>query len=243
MSSTTARILGIASVLAVWFLLADVVFLGTGVIIDPIKTVIRIVELGQTDSFWLALTHTIASTAVSFVFAYVLAFFLALLGHWWKPLKHLVKPYITIMRSMPTVAVILVLFMVIDWSFITFVVAFLVTFPLLFTQLSAAFAEVDLSEIDAAKSIGLNGPQRVFFVYLGVMQKLMISAVRSGFGLNLKVVIASEVLGIPTVSLGLSIVRAKQVFEYSDAFVYLVVTVLLAFLVDKILEKMECVLY
>jgi NitT/TauT family transport system permease protein len=222
-----------------WTLLADVVLAGKNVVLDPLETALKIAQLGQTVQFWEALGNTLTSAFTSFLVAFILSFIVALLAYFHPFVEQFVRPYITIFRSIPTVAVILVLFLVVDWNYITFVVAFLVTFPLLFEQIVLAFKSVSITEIEAAKSLGLSGANLVVQIYLPNMTLHIISSCQTAFGLNLKVVIAAEVLGIPKTSLGLSILTAKQTFDFSDAWCYLIVTIIIAYLIEKALSVVE----
>ncbi|MDR1861985.1 MAG: ABC transporter permease subunit [Candidatus Ancillula sp.] len=226
------KALGWATLLALWFFLADCALVDKKVILDPFGTAVNIITLGQTIQFWLAILYTCVSAVSSFAFAFLLSFIIALSAYLHSKLEGALRPYISIMRSTPTVAVILVLFLVVDWNFITFIVAFLVTFPILFEGLLLAFRKVPASEIDAAAALGMSRGQILRHIHLDNMKRDIFSSVRATFGLNLKVVIASEVLGIPHTSIGLSILVAKQSFNYYDAWTFLVVAVLLTSLLE-----------
>jgi ABC-type nitrate/sulfonate/bicarbonate transport system permease component len=62
------------------------------------------------------------------------------------------------------------------------------------------------------------------------------SATVAGFGLNIKVVIAAEVMGLPNVSIGYYIMTAQQGMDFTRSFAWLVIAVVLSFVCERILK-------
>jgi NitT/TauT family transport system permease protein len=193
-------------------------------------------KLGKEREFWLAFFQTVESSFVSFLVAFTIAFSLSVLAHRFYNLRHILAPLITTFRSAPTIAVILILLMTIPWGLLTFCIAFLVTFPLLFSNILASIESVPCGELEAGRSLGMRFLQRTRFVYVPNMRVHLWANITAAFGLNLKVVIAAEVLGIPSVSIGFEIMRHKQMLDYQTSFTYLCVAVLLAWGCDKLLK-------
>jgi NitT/TauT family transport system permease protein len=182
-----------------------------------------------------ALVQTLFSSTSAFAVSYILALLLAVAARRFYNLRFVLAPFITVLRSAPTIAVILILLLTVPWSLITFVIAFLVIFPMLWTNLLAALDNVPVGELDAAKALGMRFCSRVRHVYLPSISHIMRSNVATAFGLGFKVVIAAEVLGRPINSLGYNISAAKSAFDYKLSWSYLIVSLLVAFAVERIL--------
>jgi NitT/TauT family transport system permease protein len=230
------RTLGVVLLLLVWFVVADVVLKNYGVIADPIVTAQLVSEEVTHLKFWQAVSFTVSSTFISFLFAFTLALLFATLAHRFRNLQYIIAPFITLFRSAPTIAVIFILLLTIPWSLITVIVAFLVTFPLLYENLLGGLDSVNQIEIEAARSLGLPFIGQIWHIYLPSIKRILLASAISAIGLNFKVVIASEVLGIPKNSIGYSILEAKQTFEYQLSFAYLVVAVIIAWIIDTSLR-------
>ena len=230
------KLTGAVLFFALWTLLAQYVLKGGEVVLTPLRTLLRIVELAQTGEFWLAVASTLEAAFVSFLVAFSIAFGLSVLAHRFHNLRHVLSPLITTFRSAPTIAVILILLMTIPWGLLTFCIAFLVTFPLLFANILASIESVPCGELEAGRALGMRFLKRTRFIYVPNMRASLLANMTSAFGLNLKVVIAAEVLGIPTVSIGFEIMRHKQALDYETSFTYLCVAVLIAWACDKLLH-------
>jgi NitT/TauT family transport system permease protein len=230
------KLSGVFLILVIWEILAQYVLYDYDVILDPFATILRISELAREIQFWQAIGNTLLTCLISFVVAFILSFLLALISHFAHNSRYLFSPLVHIFRAAPVVAVILFLFLTLPWVLIPFAVAFLVTFPLLYTNILASLDVTSKNELDGAKSIGLNRFGLIKNIYLPNMFVVLLANLRSAVGLNLKVVIAAEVMGIPTLSLGSMMLLSKQTFAYQDTFCLLVVTIVLAMFIDWLMK-------
>jgi len=73
-------------------------------------------------------------------------------------------------------------------------------------------------------------------IYLPAMLPFVFSSIIAGFGLNIKVVISAEVMGLPSMSIGHLILSARQGFNFSVSFAWLVIAVILSLVCESILR-------
>ncbi|MDR0951089.1 MAG: ABC transporter permease subunit, partial [Candidatus Ancillula sp.] len=211
------------------------------VITDPIQTIADLYNIFQNENerniFLGAIGQTLFTVIVSFTISFILALVVAIFSNRFYNLRNILNPTVSVLRSSPTIAIIIILLLVAPWDTISYIVSFMVIFPLVFENMLTALDHVFNGELEAAKSLGLNFLQRVNSVYLPNISPALWASVISGFGLNYKVVIASEVFGFPKNTIGHNIVAAKQSFDYPQAFLWLVVSIVLALVIEFILSK------
>ncbi|GHU99367.1 hypothetical protein FACS1894211_04660 [Clostridia bacterium] len=230
------RIAGFALLVGIWAIVSVTRLNDYGVVPTPWRTLVLLwSELG-TGGFYKAVGGTLWRSLYSFLIAFAAAAVFAVLAHLWKPAADLVSPFATACRAMPTIAVILILLLVVGGAALPAAVAFLVVFPLCYENVRSALDGVDRKLLQMADAFGVSKGGQIWNIYLPGAASAVFSSVIASFGLNIKVVIAAEILGLPTVSIGYMLLHAKQSFDFELAFVWLIVAVLLGFLCECLLR-------
>ena len=232
-------LLSFAIIVAIWWILAETRFRLTGIIPTPPETVRIIWEEMQTDSFFRAVFSTMERAFISFFISFVTASVLAVLAHYKKFIDHLLDPFIVLCRAMPTMALVLILLITVGSRMLPIVVAFLIVFPLCYENMRAAIAETDTKLIMMARVFKVPRIQQITGIYIPAMLPLVFSSIVAGFGLNIKVVISAEVMGLPAMSIGHLILFAQQGFNFGVSFAWLVVAVILCLVCESMLRVLQ----
>jgi len=231
-----ATVVSFAIIVAIWWVLAETRFRLTGVIPSPARTLQIIWEEMQRDSFFEAVFSTMERAFISFFVSFVSASVLAIAAHYKKVISYLLDPFIILCRAMPTMPLILILLITVGSRMLPIVVAFLVVFPLCYENMRAAIAETDTRLITMARVFKVPKMQQITGIYIPGMLPLIFSSIIAGFGLNIKVVISAEVMGLPAMSIGHLILFAQQGFNFGVSFAWLVVAVILCLVCESALR-------
>jgi len=229
------QLLGILLIVILWYVFSYTIFSSTNVLTSPHETIINIINEYNKPSFYKSISNTVASSTVAFVVSFILASSLSILTHFISSLKFILKPTISILRSMPTMACILILLLLIPSKYLPISISFLVVFPLIYENLYSSIESTDKNLIEMAKIYNISNKNIVFKIYLKHALPTLWALIISSFGLNIKVVIASEVLGMPSISIGHMILQYKQSFDFSLSFAWLVIAVIISYLFEVIL--------
>ncbi|MCL2062436.1 MAG: ABC transporter permease subunit [Firmicutes bacterium] len=229
-------LLGVCILIAVWWILAETTFKQTGIIPSPPKTLQIAAEQMQKPDFFKAIFSTLLRSLLSFLVSFAAAAVFALLAHHKKFVGKILNPFIAICRAVPTVALVLILLLTVGSSLLPAVVSFLVVFPLCYEHMHTAFSEVDPKLINMAKVFKMPKARQISGIYIPAMLPYVFSSLIAGFGLNIKVVISAEVLGLPTLSIGYLISNANAGLEWGVAFAWLVIAVFLSLVCEGILR-------
>ena len=225
--------------MTLWWILAETRFKQTGIIPSPIGTLRIIGEEMQKDSFFAALLSTLERSFVSFFISFSAASILAIAAFHKKYIDHILNPFIVLCRSMPTMALILILLLTVGSRMLPVVVAFLVVFPLCYENMRTAIGETDPKLLAMAKVFKVPKIRQITGIYIPAMLPFVFSSIIAGFGLNIKVVIAAEVMGLPSVSIGYLILLAKQSFNFGASFAWLVIAVIVSLICESILRIIQ----
>lgn len=186
----------------------------------------------------------ILSTLFRLVVTLLLSLFLGVLFGMLSAIFRIVeiflKPYITILRSMPVVVLLLVLMMFFGTNSTPFWITSLVLFPIFYEATLKGVKEIDRDLMDVWKlESNMN---------LGVVKKIMLplsfpyisQAITSGIGLGFKVLIMGEYMVSARNSIGNVIINSANNLEYQKVYAWciiLVVLVLFVELLPRLIEK------
>ncbi len=231
--SIALPILSVCLIAVLWGVAAF--FTDDGLVIPKIsETFFALFELLKSADFYGALFSTLLRSLVAFTVSYALAFLTALLSYKSENAKKFLSPLITIVRTLPTVAVVLLLVLWTDSKIAPIVVTTLVVFPMMHGELSVALFGIDKDALTMCRVYGVSKKDRFFKVILSGIAPHMILSVGTGFTLNLKLMVAAEVLASTARSLGYLLNTSKIYFETATMTAIVLVTLLIGLLVDGV---------
>ena len=229
--------LALIAIIGIWYLVA---WLKNNSLVLPYpeEVLARFFSLWKEKNFLSSILGTLGRTTLCFVISFILAIILALLAEIAPWTKSFFAPVISLLRSAPTVAVILLLYAFLPAKKMSVIVGFLIGFPVLYSAFCGALSSVDKKLITMSKVYEISAFRRAINVYLPSILPATFDASRSTLSLILKVVIASEILTLVPLSLGGKIQTAYASFEIE----YLLAWTLLAIVLSYALELIVTVL-
>lgn len=154
--------------------------------------------------FWRALLNTFLRTLLAFIFSFILAAACAVFAKLSKCAKAFLNPIIIFIRTLPTLAVILIILKLTkrDTTLSPVIVTILVLFPMIFSQMLAAADGIDTGLTEMAKVYKVSKKDRLFKIYLPLVAPNIISQTGANISLGLKIMISAEVLANTVNGLG-----------------------------------------
>ena len=164
-------------------------------------------SLAQGETY-LALLMTVARAVMAFALSFGVALALALLVGVCPRTRPFVNGIVTVLRALPTIAIILVVMVALSSSSaVPVVVAFLVAFPIAYSAFLRETDDRQLAEL--CKVYGVSAHKKVRYVLLPQIGRSVLRQCHDGLPLCMKVVIAGEVLALPRLGLGKDMYVAK----------------------------------
>ena len=221
--------------LLLWQLLATVLD-ATLILPSPKQSFEQFVSYFGQKQFWIALAGTFWRSVYSFAFAFLVAVVFASVCCLSKVARKLILPFIAILRSIPTMSIILILIIWVSPALAPAIVAIVVTAPTLFSIFLGAFDSVDKKLLDMSKIYKVPTKDVIFKLYLPNMASQLFEGCASGFSLNVKLVIAAEALAYTTSSVGKMMQFAKINIEPAQLFALTLFAVILGVLTELIIR-------
>ena len=189
-------------------------------------------ELLKSAEFYRSYFGTLLRSVVAFAIAFSLAFIAAFVAYKCDKAKRALKPLIVIIRALPTIAVVLLLVLWTSSFVAPVIVTFLVVFPTLYNNLYAALCGIDKDLNEMCKVFGVSNKKRLTKVVFPQIAPEFITSAGAGLTLNLKLMVAAEVLAQTARSMGYLLNTSKIYFEISTMLALVLITVITGLIIE-----------
>ena len=187
--------------------------------------------LGEA-AFWRAFVNTFLRTLWAFLVSLVLGAGLAIPAHLKGGVRAFLAPVISVLRTVPTMAVVLMLLLWTSPAVAPVIVSALGLFPAVYAAALAALDEVGEEYGEMARVFRVSAGRKIVKMYLPLAAPVLLKQAGSVFSLGLKVVISGEVLASTYRSLG-GMMQQAQIFLQTPRLMALtLVAVLLGFALE-----------
>jgi NitT/TauT family transport system permease protein len=198
-------------------------------------TLVSLAECLASQSFWQAFANTLIRTVIAFIISFALAAVCAALSKLSKIFKGILTPVLIFLRTLPTLAVVLILLIWTTPKVAPVVITFLVLFPMMCSQLSAAIDGVDNGLIEMAEVFKISKRERLCKIYLPQVSESVFSQAGANMSLGLKIMVSAEVIANTAQSLGGSMSYARSFLEIPRLAALTLLTVAAGFIFELVL--------
>lgn len=231
------QILSIVLILVFWSIFANIVN-NPIKIPSPYLTFTEMVKIVSSDTFLLEISSTLLRVFKSFVLAFALGLSLGMLSGFNKIFYYLLNPVILVLKSMPTIAVILLSLIWLGREISPILVAFLIAFPVIYTSVLNGIRNIDKKLLDMTEIYKFSKKKKFFHLYLPSIRSSLIAISKTSLSLALKVCIAAEVLSQPKNSIGTSFQIEKVALNTAGVLAWAIIVIILAGIIDLIITKL-----
>lgn len=191
-------------------------------------------SLLKTADFYRAFFMTFLRSVIAFAVSFVLAFVFAFLSKNNGKFERFFKPIISVVRALPTIAVILILLLWTDRFVAPIIVTVLVVFPTLFVNITNALNAVDSESVEMCRLFGVKEKDILTKVKIPQIAPSLFSACGTGLALNLKLMVAAEVLASTGNSLGSMLQISEIDQKMAKMFALVSVTVITGLVIEGV---------
>ena len=198
-------------------------------------------EMGKLfgkSAFWASYFSTLLRVALAFLFSLIFALVFAFISYLLPSFERFFAPFVSILRSTPTLAALLILLVWTSAGTAPMLVAFLSLFPALYAGVLGALAQVDGSLLEMSRVYQVPLKKRILELYLPSAVPYFLREAGAGLSFAVKLVVSAEVLALTAKSLGGWLHEAKVYLDMPLLFAL----VLVGFLTGMVLEGLVSLL-
>ena len=189
-------------------------------------------KLLVSGAFWRAIANTLLRTLGAFSVSLILAGIMAVISYILPSFGRFFMPIVSALRSLPTLAVLLILLVWWGVGFAPVAVAFLSLFPMMYAGISAALSQVDNELVEMSRAYKVPLKKQITQLYIPSALPYILRESGAAVSFSLKLVVSAEVIANTAKSLGGLLQEAKNYSEIPTLFALVGVS----FVIGLILE-------
>lgn len=236
-SKTSLKILGIILFVVIWQVLSMIIGEDTFIFPSPITTCKEAITMLGGSYIYKCIYETMTRMVLGFVIAFVLAFILGTISANSETIEEMLKPTMTIFRSVPTATLVYLFLVVVGARLTPLVIVVLVAFPILYESVVGGIKSTPIELLEACKLESSSVIQTNLKIRIPLAVPFIVVGMTSSFALSLKIEIMAEVItGYTRLGLGSAILSAQRSDPTNmvPVFAYSLVAIIIMLVFDSV---------
>lgn len=236
------QILIFIAFIIIWQILADLKLINTFITSSPKEVTKTIIALYKQNNIFNHIYITVYETLVSFIIGTILGTILAIILWWNKFMAKVLDPYLTILNSLPKVALGPI---IIIWSGASMksiiIMALLISVIVTTITVYNGFSNTDKNKINLLKSFKSSKLQILKMVILPSNYSTIISSLKINVSMSLIGVIMGEFL-VSKEGIGYLIMYGSQVFNLNLVIMGIIILAIVSYIMYILVSYIEKIL-
>ncbi|WP_333657100.1 ABC transporter permease [Tissierella praeacuta] len=225
-------------IIIIWILLSK--FIDNEIIFPTIKsTFVNFIQIIKNPNFITIISYSILRSLIGFIISLFLAIIIGIFSSVSKTIYYLMIPIINFLSSVPTMAIIILAIIWLNNELVPIFVGFIMVFPILYETVLKGILNIDKDIIAMAQIYKVDKLTIIKDIYIPSIFINLSNVSSSTLGINLKMVIAGEVLSQPKYAIGSNLQLQKMYLNTSGIFAWIIIILFIAKLFEYILERVK----
>ena len=246
LKKTLFTTLGILLILIAWLITSSMIKNSDMIFPNPIKTLEETFKLLGKSYTYGCIWQSVLKTLVGFSISFVLAMILGTLSGIISNIKHVISPFMSVLKSIPTASIIFLFLLFVGSKNVPIVMVGIISLPIQYEAILRGYENLDIELINAAKVDGASAFKRIIHVDIPNITPYVLVGLASSFSLSFKIEIMAEVIsGSTSQGLGSAIASCQKsdptnmvpIFAYS--LITIVIVAILSFLLYLVEKRMN----
>ncbi len=221
-ASIAWQILGICLIIAIWLGIESVV--SEPLLMPSIPTVLRAFG-GLFPSGLSVLMASMIRLLIILTAAVLTGVGWGLLASLNKSFFDLIRPLITLLRTIPVISVIVLVLIIVGFAITPYIVTYLIVFPAIFQATKDSVDALDPTFVDVYRLEHRHDLGSLWQCYLPLIAVPLSTAILQAAGLGIKVLVMTEYLSQTPRSIGYVLYRAKTDLRYDVVFAWTLILI------------------
>lgn len=229
----------IVSFLIIWELLAKYKVINTFIFSSPVLIINTITNLIRQNNLFIHIFTTLEEIIIAFFLGIIIGFGIAILLYSFKFLAKVLDPFLTMLNSLPKVALgpILIIWAGANTKSII-IMALLINLIISIITVYNGFLGTDKTRIKLLQTFGANKLQVLLHVVIPSSYSTIISSLKLNISMSLIGVIMGEFL-VSKKGIGYLIIYGTQIFNLNLVMSGIFLLIIISYLLYKIIIKIE----
>lgn len=185
------------------------------------------------------LSLTVLRLLLSILLSFILGVVLAVFSYFSQKVNCFVKPLIVIMKTIPVVAIVIMLLVIIGREYSSYLIVGFVAFPIIYEGTLNGFFTFDKDMLDEVKMVSKTNVQILQHIYLPLIRPHLLTSLIQSFGLGLKVLVMAEFIIETKDSIGEAIRFYKNEALTEYIFAWSIILIIFVLLIDSLFNILK----
>lgn len=206
---------------------------GSGVLLcGPLDALLALCRLVCAQAFWSSICFSTLRIVAGVVGGYLIAAVLAAASWHARAVRALLQPALLAIKSTPVACVVVILLIWTGAANVSVITVLLLVVPAIYFALCTGLDNMDAGRRELFEVFGMRGQRRFFALIWPAVLPYLEAASSTVLGMSWKAGIATELIGVPTGSIGERIYQAKLLLETPDLFAWTFCVICLSWLFE-----------
>jgi len=228
-------IISIVSLVFIWKI-ASVLKNNEAILPPPESILIGVINLLSVKSTFIVIGHTLQRGLIGFFISLVLGIALGTLSGLKPYVEKLLSPVLTILKSTPIIAVIILLYIMIGTEKTPIFATTMIAFPIIYTNVLEGTKNVDANLVKMAKLYNVSRFNIIKDIYLPSTAPFIFAGMETAFSIGWKVTVTSEVLSVPKYAIGSEMWLSKNYLDLDTIFAWTIITVIISYIFELLIK-------
>lgn len=205
------------------------------VIIPSLTSIFNYIKSIKRDTLLISVGNTLGKTMITYSLSIIISLTLAIIATKEKR-RLMIKPWMSIMKTIPTIAILLILIIAIGNERTVYVLPSLVIIPILYENFLDQIINVDKKFREVAIVYHFDVKKKIKYLYYYPLLERFMLSLKQTFGLCLKVIVMAEVIAQVKHGIGVMMRRENLNIETSGVFAWTLILIIIIVFADYLLE-------
>jgi len=204
---------------------------------SPYEVIVSLYSIIASRSFLPTVFNTVWAVFLSFAAAFIPALIIGIISKLVRFVYRLMELVTGFIRSIPTVAIILMALLLLPLSYTPVIICYFVVFPVLYTNISEGLQNVDEKLLEMARIYRFSNAKIIRNIYIPSLKTYIIAGSRSALGLNFKVMVMAEVFNFANHrTIGAQMYMHKIQIDLAGVFAWALIVVAVSIIFDLLIK-------
>lgn len=218
---------------------ASLIYANEALLPSPESVVLSLLEAFQSPDFIKIICYTLLRGFTGFILSLIMGMIFGTLAGMSRYVEKSLSPLLTVMKSTPIMSIMLLLLIWFGTEKTPIFAGFMVSFPIIYTNMMQGTKNVDRSLIEMAKIYGIDPIHIIKDIYFPSTAPFLFAGIASAFSIGWKVTVGAEVLSQPKYAIGSKMWESKLFLEIDALLAWTISAILLSFFIEVIIKIME----
>lgn len=200
------------------------------ILASPLNVFKETIFLVFEKSFWKRIYFSYFNIMIGFFLSIFFGIILASLSYKFNIIKILLTPLISIIKSMPTAAIIILFLVWTKVENLSISVSIFMSLPIIYVNILKGLEQLDKNLLEMAKVFRITTIKKIIYIYISQVSPYFEAGGINALGIAWKSGIAAEVISLPYNSIGEVLYESKIYLNTTSLFSWAIIIIILGFI-------------